>query len=74
MGKFGLVTNLPWRFTGSVPPFGVPDLVSQSFWGGMWGILFALIIDRMPRLPTWVNGMLFGMIFPMLLAAGSSCR
>jgi hypothetical protein len=31
-------------------PFGVPVVVSQSFWGGVWGIVFAL------TLPRWFQG------------------
>ena len=31
-------------------PFGVPAVLSLAFWGGVWGIPFALI-DR--RLSTW---------------------
>src|SRR5436190_19983751 len=28
------------------PPFGVPEVLSQSFWGGVWGIVFLLIVPR----------------------------
>jgi hypothetical protein len=31
-------------------PFGVPVVVSQSFWGGVWGVIFAL------TLPRWFQG------------------
>jgi hypothetical protein len=31
-------------------PFGVPVVVSQSFWGGVWGIVFVL------TLPRWFQG------------------
>ena len=27
-------------------PFGVPEVLSQSFWGGVWGIVFILIVPR----------------------------
>ena len=29
-----------------VPPFGVPEVVSQSFWGGVWGIVLLQIVPR----------------------------
>ena len=29
-----------------MPPFGVPEFLSQAFWGGVWGILFLLIVPR----------------------------
>ena len=31
-------------------PFGVPALISISFWGGVWGVIFAL------TLPRWFHG------------------
>ncbi len=31
-------------------PFGVPVVISQSFWGGVWGIVFVL------TLPRWFRG------------------
>jgi hypothetical protein len=27
-------------------PFGVPEVVSASFWGGVWGIVFGLTLPR----------------------------
>src|SRR5260370_8641068 len=29
-----------------MPPFGVPEVLSQSFWGGVWGMVFLLIVPR----------------------------
>ncbi len=29
-----------------MPPIGVPEVLSQSFWGGVWGIVFILIVPR----------------------------
>src|SRR2546426_10116511 len=29
-----------------MPPFGVPEVLSQSFWGGVWGIVFLLLVPR----------------------------
>ena len=30
-------------------PFGIPVVVSQSFWGGVWGVVFALTVPRLVR-------------------------
>jgi hypothetical protein len=50
-------------------PFGVPAVFSLAFWGGVWGILFALIEGRFPpRGAYWVMAFLFGAILPSLLA------
>jgi hypothetical protein len=51
------------------PPFGIPQVISLSFWGGVWGILFALVEHRFPRSPLyWVYAFAFGAIFPTLVA------
>lgn len=50
-------------------PFGVPQVLSLSFWGGVWGVLFALIEGRFPRgARYWILAILFGAIFPSLVA------
>lgn len=50
-------------------PLGVPAVFSLAFWGGVWGILFALIADRFPaRAGYWLVAFLFGGIFPSLVA------
>ncbi len=50
-------------------PFGVPVVFSLAFWGGVWGILFALIDGSFPRDGGyWVTAFLFGAIFPSLVA------
>ncbi len=50
-------------------PFGVPHVISLAFWGGVWGILFALIQHRFGEGSTyWLNAFLFGAMFPTLVA------
>jgi len=50
-------------------PFGVPAVFSLAFWGGVWGILFALIEGKFPRRSGyWVAAFLFGAILPSLVA------
>jgi hypothetical protein len=50
-------------------PFGVPQVVSIAFWGGVWGIVFAAIEHRFPRgLLYWLCAFCFGAIFPTLVA------
>lgn len=63
----GLVSNPPWRFN-PVPPLGVPTLFNQMFWGGLWGVGFALLHGRISG-PGWLRGVLFGMIGPMLFGS-----
>ncbi|HEX2215430.1 MAG TPA: hypothetical protein VHG27_01850, partial [Xanthobacteraceae bacterium] len=42
--------------------------LNGMFWGGLWGVVFALIVDRVPRtIPTWIFGLIFGAIGPVLV-------
>jgi hypothetical protein len=50
-------------------PLGVPQVISLSVWGGIWGILFAAIEHHFPRGSAyWIYAFLFGAIFPTLVA------
>jgi len=50
-------------------PFGVPAVFSLAFWGGIWGIVYALIDHRFPAGACyWWTAFLFGAIFPSLVA------
>jgi hypothetical protein len=49
-------------------PFGVPAVFSLAFWGGIWGIAFALIEGRFPRSLYWWMAFIFGAILPSLVA------
>ncbi|HEX7126200.1 MAG TPA: hypothetical protein VF406_10580 [Thermodesulfobacteriota bacterium] len=58
----GLVQAAPYNLQ-PVPPFGVPAVLSAAFWGGVWGIVFALVEPRFPRGPGyWVAAVLFGAV------------
>jgi hypothetical protein len=43
-----------------VPPWGVPTIGSQAFWGGLWGIVAAFLVERLPGV---LNGVLGWMLF-----------
>jgi hypothetical protein len=49
-------------------PLGVPAVFSLAFWGGVWGIVFALVDSRFPRDQRyWTMAFLFGAIVPSLV-------
>ena len=50
----------PYRIM-PVPPFGVPAIVSNCFWGGLWGVLFGLVMPRLTW-PLWLCGIILGLI------------
>jgi hypothetical protein len=67
LGFVGMARGAPWSFA-AMPPFGVPRLINSMFWGGLWGIVYALIADRLPRQwPLWLAGFVFGLVGPVLV-------
>ena len=63
----GAIPFAPWRMA-PVPPFGVPQSLSAAFWGGLWGIAYALLEPRlMARLGWWAGGLAFGAVLPVLV-------
>ena len=53
----------------TVPPFGIPQVISLSFWGGLWGMLLASIENRFPKgAAYWLAALIFGAIGPTLVA------
>jgi len=65
----GMTPNMPYNMN-SVPPFGVPQFISLSLWGGVWGIIFVLVEPYLVRSPGgyWVGAIIFGAVFPTAVA------
>lgn len=58
----GMLPRPPFNFA-PVPPLGVPVLLNLCFWGGLYGILFGLVLPRLPRaLPLLAAGLLLGLL------------
>lgn len=54
---------------GPTKPFGLPQIWSLAFWGGIWGIVFALIEGSFPRgAGYWLLTLIFGAIAPTFVA------
>ncbi|MDB5594355.1 MAG: hypothetical protein JWM36_1316 [Hyphomicrobiales bacterium] len=68
LAQLGLYVTIPGRnFPWNMRPnaLGVPALINLAFWGGVWGIVFALIQTRFPRgVLYFVLALLFGAILP----------
>jgi len=56
----GASSYAPYRI-GSVPPFGVPIIVDLCFWGGLYGLVFGLLMPRFTW-PHWLCGLALGFI------------
>lgn len=61
----GMINGTPYNMA-PVQPLGVPTIVNQMFWGGLWGALFALIAERLTRRSLLVAGVIFGLAGPLL--------
>ena len=63
----GVIDRAPFAMTAT-KPFGVPSIVSLSFWGGVWGILLGLILMRTRGARFWVLAAVVGALAPTLVA------
>jgi hypothetical protein len=55
--------------TTATAPFGVPQVLSTAFWGGLWGVAFLWAQSRFPRgAGYWVAALVFGALLPSLVA------
>ena len=55
LNQQGIIPVKPWNMAG-VPPWGVPTIINNIFWGGLWGALFSLIHDKLPGGALWLKG------------------
>ncbi|BAZ33212.1 hypothetical protein NIES4074_57220 [Cylindrospermum sp. NIES-4074] len=55
--------------TTPTQPFGIPQILSSAFWGGVWGLVWATIAPRFRREKSyWLAALLFGALAPTLVA------
>jgi hypothetical protein len=47
--------------TDPIAPFGIPRIVNLCFWGGLYGIVFGLVLPRLTP-PPWLSGLILGII------------
>jgi hypothetical protein len=67
LNLLGAIPSGPYSLR-PVPPLGVPAVLNLTFWGGVWGVAWAFVADRMPRnWPVFLAGFLFGAIAPTLV-------
>lgn len=54
----------PYR-TNPTQPFGIPVILSISFWGGVWGVILAVLtLPLRNKLSYWLTALLFGAVAP----------
>ena len=47
--------------TTPIPPYGVPQILNLCFWGGLYGIVFGLLLPRLTA-PLWLCGLGLGIV------------
>ena len=57
----GYIPNRAWSMAPPIPPWGVPRLLNNVFWGGLWGALFALVYSWVPGGMAWLKGVIYGL-------------
>jgi len=61
----GLLPNAPYSLAPTAP-LGVPRVISAAFWGGLWGIALALLLERLRRTDwLWVGVLFGGVLLPL---------
>jgi hypothetical protein len=63
--KLEVIHGSPWGMDG-IPPWGVPRLLNNIFWGGLWGVLFALVYEWIPGGMAWLKGLIFGIFIVVI--------
>jgi len=61
LARAGMTRGTAWGMQ-PIPPWGVPRLFNNIFWGGLWGILFALVYERLPGGAAWLKGLIYGVL------------
>jgi hypothetical protein len=62
----GVLPNPPFRMTPTAP-FGIQQIWSLSFWGGVWGVLLILASARQRLTGLMLFGLIFGAVLPTLV-------
>ena len=56
----GWIRGTAWGMQ-PIPPWSVPRLFNNVFWGGLWGVLFGLFYPRIPGSWAWLKGLIYGL-------------
>ncbi len=64
--KAGIIPLAPWSLAPAAVT-GVPEIVSAMFWGGVWGVIFALLYSAIPAASATMKGLIFGIVGPAII-------
>ncbi|HYI08943.1 MAG TPA: hypothetical protein VEK57_07710 [Thermoanaerobaculia bacterium] len=63
----GFIARAPFSMEAT-RPFGIPSVISLSFWGGLWGIILGLVLAKLRGPAYWAVAVIFGALAPSLVA------
>lgn len=63
----GMIPFGAWSMA-STWPLGVPKVISLAFWGGVWGVVIAVVLRRWRAWRWWGGWVLLGAIGPTAVA------
>ncbi|HEX2061974.1 MAG TPA: hypothetical protein VHK90_14630 [Thermoanaerobaculia bacterium] len=64
----GVIDRAPFAMAPT-EPFGVPTVISLSFWGGVWGVILGALLTRTRASAYWIMAIVVGAVAPTLVAA-----
>ena len=65
--QIGIAESAPFS-RAHTAPWGVPQIWSSAFWGGLWGIALAIALRRLDGPALVISSAIFGAILPTLVA------
>ena len=65
LNRAGIWPAKPWS-TEPTGPYKVPTIVNSIFWGGMWGVVYALFQRYVPGHQAWQQGLVFGWLMALI--------
>lgn len=62
-----VIAFAPWDMSPS-EPLGVPKVISLAFWGGIWGIVQMLLLQKFSAKKLWLYSLIIGAVGPTTVA------
>jgi len=61
-----VIQRVPWNMQPAEIT-GIPQIASDTLWGGVWGAIFALVLGDVPKGSMTLRGIILGILGPALV-------
>ncbi|MFA5949281.1 MAG: hypothetical protein WC807_03250 [Hyphomicrobium sp.] len=61
-----VIQRVPWNMQPAAIT-GIPQIASDTLWGGVWGAIFALVLGDVPKGSMTLRGIILGILGPALV-------